>query len=195
MMSMTMTTARPTTAARRTAAKRSSMAVRCAPAPGTPEGESAAPSTEAPAQFNASSEEMRAATPKMEAPAAVESDWFGNAKKGESMSDVMAFGGSAPEVVNGRLAMLGFAAALGAELSTGESVVQQVLDAPFFVHGLSAVFVLASFMPRFRGGSLSPEGKSFGPFRASAEMLNGRLAMLGFTGLLVSELITDKAFF
>ena len=195
MMSMSMTTARPVTVARRTAAKRSTVSVRCAPAPGTPEEVStAAEETPAVADFSASSEEMKA-TPVMEASAPVESDWFGNPKKADSLSDVMAFGGSAPEVVNGRLAMLGFAAAVGAELSSGESVVQQVLDAPFFVHGLSAVFVLASFMPRFRGESLSPEGKSFGPFRASAEMLNGRLAMIGFTGLLASELITDKAFF
>ena len=32
----------------------------------------------------------------------------------------MNFGGSAPELINGRLAMLGFIAAVGAELSSGE---------------------------------------------------------------------------
>ena len=35
----------------------------------------------------------------------------------------MNFGGSAPELVNGRLAMLGFIAAVGAELSSGEGSV------------------------------------------------------------------------
>ena len=37
-----------------------------------------------------------------------------------TMTDVMGFSGSAPEIVNGRLAMLGFVAALAAELSSGE---------------------------------------------------------------------------
>jgi len=37
-----------------------------------------------------------------------------------------AFSGPLPEKANGRLAMLGFVAALGAELSTGQPVVTQV---------------------------------------------------------------------
>ena len=37
-----------------------------------------------------------------------------------SFGDIMNFGGSAPELINGRLAMLGFIAAVGAELSSGE---------------------------------------------------------------------------
>ena len=35
-------------------------------------------------------------------------------------ADVMNFDGIAPELVNGRLAMLGFLAAVGAEISSGE---------------------------------------------------------------------------
>ena len=37
---------------------------------------------------------------------------------------------SGPELMNGRLAMLGFVAAAGAEISTGETVAQQFADAP-----------------------------------------------------------------
>jgi hypothetical protein len=37
----------------------------------------------------------------------------------------MAFSGAAPETTNGRLAMLGFIAAVGAELSSGEGVLRQ----------------------------------------------------------------------
>jgi hypothetical protein len=37
-----------------------------------------------------------------------------------SIVDVMAFGGAAPEITNGRLAMLGFVSAVAAELSSGE---------------------------------------------------------------------------
>lgn len=36
-------------------------------------------------------------------------------------ADVMAFSGPAPEIVNGRLAMLGFVAAVAAEFTSGES--------------------------------------------------------------------------
>ncbi len=35
-------------------------------------------------------------------------------------TDVMNFNGIAPELINGRLAMVGFLAAVGAELSSGE---------------------------------------------------------------------------
>ena len=42
-----------------------------------------------------------------------------------SLGDMMAFSGPAPELINGRLAMVAFVAALGAELSSGESVIRQ----------------------------------------------------------------------
>lgn len=35
------------------------------------------------------------------------------------VADVMGFGGSVPEIANGRLAMLGFVAAVGAEFASG----------------------------------------------------------------------------
>ena len=41
-----------------------------------------------------------------------------------SFGDVMGFSGLAPERVNGRLAMLGFVAAAGAELATNEPLLQ-----------------------------------------------------------------------
>ena len=37
-----------------------------------------------------------------------------------SLTDVMAFSGPGPEVINGRLAMLGFVAAVAAEFASGE---------------------------------------------------------------------------
>lgn len=43
-----------------------------------------------------------------------------------TIGSLMAFDGAAPELINGRLAMLGFFAALGAEISSGEGVLQQV---------------------------------------------------------------------
>lgn len=44
----------------------------------------------------------------------------------------MGFSGSAPEIVNGRLAMLGFVAAVAAELSSGESVLRQWVSVTFY---------------------------------------------------------------
>lgn len=47
-------------------------------------------------------------------------------------TEVMAFNG-APEIANGRLAMLGFLAAVGAEVATGESIFQQLADQPAWI--------------------------------------------------------------
>ena len=41
-----------------------------------------------------------------------------------NFGELMNFGGMAPEITNGRLAMLGFVAALGAELSSQQPVAQ-----------------------------------------------------------------------
>jgi len=41
-----------------------------------------------------------------------------------AFGDLMAFSGPAPELINGRLAMLGFIAAVVAELNSGESVLK-----------------------------------------------------------------------
>ena len=47
-----------------------------------------------------------------------------------SLGELMAFSGPAPELINGRLAMLAFIAALGAELSSGEGVLRQFAEEP-----------------------------------------------------------------
>lgn len=45
-------------------------------------------------------------------------------------SQLMAFSGPAPELINGRLSMLAFVAALGAELASGEPVLRQLGEEP-----------------------------------------------------------------
>ncbi len=47
-------------------------------------------------------------------------------------------------------------------------------------------------IPILRGAKLD---KSVGPFNPRAEILNGRIAMLGFAALLVSEWANGGAFF
>merc|ERR1712137_1001851 len=77
--------------------------------------------------------------------------------KDASLADVMAFGGVGPELINGRLAMLGFLSCMGAEYATHQTFVEQVSDAPTAIMASAAVFVLASFMPKFRGDEMNPE--------------------------------------
>jgi len=114
---------------------------------------------------------------------------------------LMAPGGLAPERINGRAAMLAFAAAAGAELGGAGSVYEQLSHG-----GLGAmvkvilVVAAASFVPLARGKS----GKAtflrgrdpvrVGPFNADAELLNGRAAMVGFAFLLIAEAFTHQAF-
>ena len=122
--------------------------------------------------------------------------------EGEGFFGVMGFGGPAPEVVNGRAAMLGVLAAIGGELTTGKTVVGQLLAGGAAPMG--AIFVavaLASFAPMVTGSSAAAafnkekEAKALGPFTAQAEMLNGRAAMMGFAALLALEATSGMPFF
>lgn len=113
------------------------------------------------------------------------------AKKGVSFGDVMNFGGLAPERVNGRLAMLGFVAAAGAELSSNDTITAQVSEASGPIAGAFLIFMAASIIPFIKGAKL----ESFGPFTPNAEMTNGRAAMLGFLLLVGFEAGSGSAFF
>jgi len=103
----------------------------------------------------------------------------------------MAFSG-APEIINGRLAMLAFVAALGAELATGQTVTSQLGSAPILVLATAVLFSWASLVPWLKGEKNSD---GFGPFTPSAELLNGRAAMLGFAALLAIEGVKHTALF
>lgn len=103
-------------------------------------------------------------------------------------SDLMAFGGPAPERINGRLAMIGFVAAMGMELANGQGVFEQISSGgiPWFL-GTSVVLSLASLIPLFQG--VSVESKSKGLMTSDAEMWNGRFAMLGLIALAFTEFV------
>ncbi|MBA0830832.1 hypothetical protein Goarm_015334 [Gossypium armourianum] len=109
-------------------------------------------------------------------------------KVSTKFSDVFAFSGPAPERINGRLAMVGFVAALAMELSNGQDVLTQISNGgiPLFV-GTSIVLWLASLIPLFRGETVESRSGQF--MSSDAELWNGRFAMLGLVALAFTEYV------
>ncbi|KAE8658329.1 Early light-induced protein 1 [Hibiscus syriacus] len=109
-------------------------------------------------------------------------------KASTKFSNVFAFSGTAPERINGRLAMVGFVAALPVELTKGQDVFTQLSDGgiPLFV-GTSILLTLASLIPLFQG--VTVESKSGDLMSSDAELWNGRLAMLGLVALAFTEYV------
>merc|ERR1712003_305490 len=103
----------------------------------------------------------------------------------------MGFAGWAPEVINGRLAMVGILAGLGAEFAKGESIPTQFADhfgAFFFA---SALVIAASFVPGI--GNPAEMKKNDGMWTANAEMLNGHVAMVALALTIAVEAFTNSA--
>merc|ERR1712086_131705 len=101
--------------------------------------------------------------------------------------------------------MLGFVAAVGAELSTGQTFSYQFWhNAPtvFFHFG---IFAGASLMPAVMSGnsikeiwtSAKKEGMPEGleKYNADVELMNGRAAMVGMLGLFLVESVKGSALF
>ncbi|KAK9715998.1 hypothetical protein RND81_06G204800 [Saponaria officinalis] len=109
-------------------------------------------------------------------------------KVSTNFSDVFAFSGPAPERINGRLAMIGFVAAVAVELSKGSDLYSQISDggAQWFL-GTSILLSVASLVPLFKGERA--ESITKGVMNANAELWNGRLAMLGLLPWLLLSLL------
>ncbi|KAK3235101.1 hypothetical protein CYMTET_54668 [Cymbomonas tetramitiformis] len=108
-----------------------------------------------------------------------------------SLFKAMSFSGYAPETINGRLAMLGFVAGVGAEFATGENFTTQFAEHQVAFGLACGLITLASFMPALQAETkYSPNPESLsdtGLFSHEAEMMNGRAAMLGMVAMLITE--------
>lgn len=134
----------------------------------------------------------------------------------QTPQEILAFEGWAPEVVNGRVAMIGFVLAVLGEISTGEPFATQVGNNFGEVVHTSFVWSLASLFPAFS----SNEGYEANPFKMAGskewefvfrgcppwlavkdrlspevEQLNGRAAMVGLTSMLLLETLLGHALF
>ncbi|EIE26971.1 hypothetical protein COCSUDRAFT_59463 [Coccomyxa subellipsoidea C-169] len=109
-----------------------------------------------------------------------------------NIGDIMAFSGPAPERTNGRLAMLGFVAAVAAELVSGKGVLSQWAQEPTLITVTFVLFAAGSLAPLFKNAD---KGQSLGPFTPSAEIINGRAAMIGFAALIGIEALKGSALF
>lgn len=87
------------------------------------------------------------------------------------------------ELLNGRLAMIGFTAAVANEAITGASLWQQLYFAPYAYLSAYLLVVAASQLNKAFG---SPS-KGIGPFDRTAELINGRAAMVGYAILAYVE--------
>ena len=129
---------------------------------------------------------------------------------------VLAFEGWAPEVINGRLAMLGFLTAVVQEIATGHPFTQQLGENFGIFAAQVQLWAFASLAPAFssnegytanpftiegsrtwrevfKGGPWTPEARKI--FNAEVEQLNGRAAMVGIVALIAVETFKGSALF
>eukprot|EP00892_Ulva_mutabilis_P009156 jgi/Ulvmu1/6612/UM003_0249.1 len=117
--------------------------------------------------------------------------------------------GRTQELINSRAAMLGIVAAAGSEILSGQSVWSQIAgkyidgevvekahgNSTLYFGAIVVIITMASLAPKFLGDNPMAEEKEVGPFTATAEVINGRFAMMGFISLLIVEFFKQSPIF
>ena len=97
----------------------------------------------------------------------------------------LQFNNWAPEVINGRCAMLGMVSGIGYEMTTGTNI----LDQPYVWVSLWLSSLIITFASVYAGDpKLSLFHYNNKPFTHEAELLNGRVAMLGVMAYAISQI-------
>lgn len=113
--------------------------------------------------------------------------------------EIFKFSGPLPELLNGRLAMLGFFAAMSAELVSHKSLFEQIQTAPYAIAATFFTIYLASLIPIVRGNKDLPtdleEGFGKSGFTLTNELILSRSAMLGFAILAGFEVLLQRPLF
>jgi len=108
-----------------------------------------------------------------------------------TLGEAERFDGPLPETVNGRAAMIGVLSGLAAEFSRNVGLKQQIFEAPGPILATFVLIAVASAVPVFRGYTRKEKfANSF--WSPKAENWNGRLAMLGFASILLTEQFSGK---
>lgn len=107
----------------------------------------------------------------------------------DGWTEVQAFDGPGPETINSRLAMLGVVTGLLGEAWTGLGLKQQTADHPYVVLASFIIIAFATYAPIAKGYTRK-EAWANGPWTPKAENWNGRLAMMGFLGMVITEAVT-----
>jgi hypothetical protein len=79
------------------------------------------------------------------------------------ITEMQAFDGLGPEIINSRLAMLGFVIAAFWELTQGLDVFQQIRTYPLTTIAVFVTFTVASWMPFMQGQSYNVKSGPFTP--------------------------------
>lgn len=98
---------------------------------------------------------------------------------------VMNFDGVAPETINGRLAMIGIVPYIVVNATSNSTMLSQFEQNTALILSMSAAIIFGSLIVMVQ--NIKPKDKKSDIFTAYAEVVNGRVAMLGILYALIFE--------